>query len=148
MWCEYAENRSSGIEICLWCKISDEPCLWYRFCPNDQCIKMLNTYLKCPARSDQMGRHKKEDVELKANQEFEIIYPPIEEIKEENPIKKKITKSVCNVLNKTQSKVYVDFNGSGIMLFDNNPNKTNKIEITYEGEFNTPTFSIISHKYL
>jgi hypothetical protein len=81
-----------------------------------------------------MGKHKKED---------ETIL-----IEEEKPFKKKINKAICNVINKTPSKTFIDFNGFGIMLLDSNSNKTDRVEIQYVGEFNTPSFSITSHKYL
>ena len=94
---------------------------------------------------------KKEDENILIEENIltiEDVSTPQIETKEEKQPKKKITKVVCNVLNTTASKVYIDFNGSGIMFPDRNPNKTSKVEISYEGDFGQKTFSILSHKYI
>jgi len=64
------------------------------------------------------------------------------------PYKPKSTKQICNVINKTDRRFAIDFNGCGIGFIDKTPNKTSQVEVSYIGEFGTKSFKIESYKFI
>lgn len=67
--CEYSENKSYGINVCIKCKLTKDYCGMYRFCTITQEPVMNDTYLKhgCKIKKDfgvdKMPRKKKEPLQ-------------------------------------------------------------------------------------
>lgn len=149
MLCENSTDKSQGLEIKLLCNIDNQICSFYRYCVTDKCIKMRQTYENCPKRSDQMGRPRKIPVE-ESNHIASSSPTENLEIKIETPKsqKSKQKKQICNVLYKTDKKFAIEFDGCGISIRDSVSNKTNQVEVLYQGDFGTKNFEIISHKFI
>jgi hypothetical protein len=161
MLCEFSKDLSQGLESKLWCNILNQPCGYYRFCTSKKCIVMLESYKNCPKRGEQMGRPKKSEIETNINAEtIEQESPsPIEPeteheataspIIEEKPKKEKIKtyKIICEVLHKTPTKFAISIFGDGILLNDKSAIKTDKVEITYSGQY-PESFEIVSYKFI
>jgi hypothetical protein len=167
MLCENSTNKSNGLNALLWCNIINSPCLCYRYCTSKKCVAHTNNYNNCPYRAqakegEQMGRPKKSETEIgKEIIMVEQDSSPIEseseataspQIEEELPKTKKEKpknqKQICKVLYKTPNRFAIDFNGDGISFRDNEPNKTDKVEISFIGTYKQKDFEIISHKFI
>jgi hypothetical protein len=161
--CEFSTDKSHGLEVKLWCNILNQLCAFYRFCTSKKCIVMLESYKTCPKRGEQMGRPKKSEIETNINEEIieQEFHSPIKseseataspQIEEELPKTKKEKpknqKQICKVLYKTPNRFAIDFNGDGISFRDNEPNKTDKVEISFIGTYKQKDFEIISHKFI
>ena len=114
---------------------------------------MLESYTNCPIRAkaggDQVGRPKKINTEEKIVETEEIFeVENITEIEKPKVQKPKLKKQICNVLYKTDKKFAIDFNGGGISFKDNLQSKTDKVEITYLGEYATENFKIESYRFI
>ena len=160
--CKNSKNLSQGLEIKLWCIPCNSVCLCYKYCTTKKCIIHTNSYTTCPYRQkagDQMNE--KVDIvsliEPNNIEEESYISSPIEEtitplvdekIKKPKISKPKIKKQICNIINKTDKRFSIDFNGDGISFKDSSPTKTDKVEITYVGEYKTKFFKIESYKFL
>lgn len=152
MLCEFSKDLSQGLESKLWCNILNQPCGYYRFCTSKKCIVMLESYKNCPKRGEQMGRPKKSETEetieqespstIKFETEHEATASPTP--KKEKP---KTQKQICKVLYKTSNRFAIDFRGDGILLNDKSAIKTDKVEITYSGQY-PESFEIVSYKFI
>jgi hypothetical protein len=115
---------------------------------------MTQNYNTCPFRAkagEQMGRLKKIiDEEITSPIKEEIIPSSIEEETATipKPTKSKFNTKLCKVLYKTDNKFSYDFDGYGLSDHNKTPNKTDKVEVTYEGAIGTKSFKIISYKFI
>lgn len=53
--CEYAEEKKSNNAICLKCKKNGNYCGFQRYCIEERCLKMRNTYTICKVRLNDNG---------------------------------------------------------------------------------------------
>jgi hypothetical protein len=58
--CEFGICNNKGFNIYLMCNKTNSICVFVRYCAEERCLKMTDSYSKCKARNSD-GKKEKED---------------------------------------------------------------------------------------
>ena len=97
-----------------------------------------------------MGRPKKQLEETTATTEeiTEDVATATQEPFPTTPKKPKSQKKVCDVLYKNPTRFAIDFDGDGISFRDKTENKTDKVEVSFTGNYGSKSFHITGYKFI
>lgn len=132
MLCEYSKDISGNNQVQLLCIITNQACGYYRWCSNDQRIKMTDKYSECRIRGEKMKEVKpKQDVETKVEKEV---------ISNSNI---KTNSEICKVVLSKDGDIYFNMSDCGLK-YKFNANVGDNVKVEFKSEIGKADFEIIN----